>query len=1457
MATILLSAVGAAVGSTATGTIMGLTGAVVGRAVGATIGRIIDQRIMGAGSDPVEVGRIEQFRLTGASEGAPVAQLFGRMRIGGQVIWSTQFQERATTTGGGKGAPAQPQTTSYSYSVSLALALCEGEILRVGRVWADGVLLARDEITMRVYRGGADQMPDPLMEAVEGAGMVPAYRGIAYVVIEDMDLAPFGNRVPQLSFEVVRPARPGDGAGLPSPGDAIEAVALMPGTGEYALATTPVTYSRGLGATSSANINNAGGVTDLTASLDALREEVPRVGAVSLIASWFGDDLRAGQCSIRPKVEQRTDDGTQMPWTVSGLSRWAADEIAKLDGRPVYGGTPADASVIEAIAAIRDGGQEVMFYPFLLMEILQGNGLPDPWAATGEQPALPWRGRITGDKAAGVPGSTDGSAANAAAADAFFGTARAADFAVSGGQVFYTGPAEWSYSRFILHYAALCAAAGGVAAFCIGSEMRGLTQMRDDNGFPAVDHLRQLAAEVRSLLPGAMIGYAADWSEYAGYRPLDGSGDVYFNLDPLWADANIDFIGIDNYMPLSDWRDGTGHADAGWRSVHDIGYLQSNIEGGEGYDWYYASQEGRDAQIRLPIEDGAGGEPWIYRYKDIRGWWSNPHVERKPPQERSILVGGDRPDTWQTVLWATATPVPDTFGPYTDAVRIATGQHPNDRIISPVKFATDEDETFELRLTFKAGTSNGYRAFLIHQAGNVNILGDTALEPSAITAAHEILESGLISHGDGIHTVRVVVRFTSAAQVRVDFGPGVGTAGEDVILFGAEVIPWPYRATDWVPKSKPVWFTEIGCAAIDKGTNQPNRFLDPKSSESGLPHYSDGRRDDLIQAQYLRATIGYWSDPANNPVSPVYGGPMIDPARIFVWAWDARPWPAFPNDTARWSDGENHARGHWITGRIAAQPLALVVAEICEAAGVADYDVSALNGLVRGHVSADVETARARLQPLMLAHGFGAVERDGKLVFLPLPLIPDGEVRADLTAVGEDGSAAIRQVRAPEAEIVGRVRVGFTEADGAFEARVAEAVFPDDTAVGAGQSDLPLALTAAEGREIAQRWLAESRVARDSVEFTLPPSRRDVAAGTMIALEDGSTWRVDRIEDTGPRKIEAVRVEPTVFEPSDAVEEAVTQTAFVPPVPVSPVFLDLPLLTGEEVPHAPHVAVAATPWPGSVAVYSSASDSGFALNRLVEAASVMGTLEGALPAAAPGLWDRGAPVRVRIIGGALSSASPEEVLNGANVAAIGTGDEGPWEVVQFADATLVAPDLWEISMRLRGQAGSDGVTPAFWPQGSLFVLLDGRPGQIELPMPARGLSRFYRVGPARRPLDDASYVARQLAFDGIGLRPYRPAHLQARPGAAGLDLTWIRRTRIDGDSWQGTEVPLGEDSEAYLVRVSDAGGIRREATVGAPAWSYGDAIRAADGVNAPYTIEVAQISERFGPGPFARIDIDD
>ncbi len=1302
MATIVLSAVGAAAGASIGGSALGLSSVVIGRAVGATIGRVIDQRILGSGSPAVETPRIERFRLNSASEGSAISQVFGRTRTGGQVIWASRFQERASTSGGGgKGAPSTPRTTTYSYSVSIAIALCEGEISRVARIWADGAEIAADEMNIRVYAGGEDQFPDPKIEAVEGAGFAPSYRGIAYVVIEDLELARFGNRVPQFSFEVVRPEPAGLSA-MPDVSRAVRGVALMPGTGEYSLATTPVHFSDGPGINRSSNVNSPSGGTDFTASLRALNEEMPACTAVSLVVSWFGSDLRCGECHCQPKVEQNLQDGVGMKWSVSGIVRSQASVVPQVSGRPIYGGTPTDRSVREAIAAMSAAGKEVMFYPFLLMDQVAGNGLPDPWSDATDQPKLPWRGRITTSKAPGQAGSTDGSIAAETEVEAFFGSAAPADFTVTPDGVDYSGPAENSYRRFILHYAHLCASAGGVEAFCIGSEMRSLTQIRGvGNAFVAVDALKRLATDVRAIVgPSVKIGYAADWSEYFGYHPQDGSGDVYFHLDPLWAHADIDFVGIDNYMPLSDWRDGQSHADSDWGSIYNLDYLSSNIAGGEGFDWYYHAPGAEAIQLRTPISDGAYGEPWVFRYKDIASWWSEYHHNRP---------GGVRQS-------------------------------------SP---------------------------------------------------------------------------------------------------------------TAWQPESKPIRFTEFGCPAVDKGTNQPNKFQDPKSSESALPKYSSGRRDDLVQLQYLRATVAHWSDPQNNPVSNAYGGSMVDIDHSYAWAWDARPFPHFPANRDLWSDGENYAKGHWLTGRVTTRSLASVVAELCERAGLLDYDVSQLFGIVRGYEPGDTQDARSALQPLMVAYGFDAFERGGQVLFRSRVATAATSLHADELATTPDLPGDLELLRASAEDVVARVRLSHPEAEGNYDIRVAEAATPDRSVTSIAHSELPIVLTRTEARQIVERWVAETRVARDRARFALPPGRISLGAGDIVELANAGRFRIDSVEDGGVRKIEASRVEPGLYDVPDTDDEPAPVRPFVAPLPVEPVFLDLPLLIGDEDPVAPYIAVTATPWTGA-ALYSSSTQDGFELNRLIENAATIGDTENELIAAKVGVWDRGAALRVHLFGGSLSSATASAVLAGANSMAIGSGASDNWEVFQFADAQLVATDTFELSLRLRGQVGTDSLMPATWPIGSRVVLLDSSLQQIDLPGAYRGLARYYRIGPSRRPVDDATYQEVQRAFEGKGLRPYAPVHVSARRSfpSGTLTVRWIRRTRIDGDIWSTADVALGEASERFIVRVIHGGTIRRETEVSAPTWDYSAAEQASDGVTGPFSVDVAQISDRFGPGLFRRISVN-
>jgi len=572
--------------------------------------------------------RLRDFQLMESRDGAPLPRCYGRVRLAGQVIWASRLKEAATTSrAGGKGSPAQ---RDYSYTLSFALGLCEGEIKSVERFWVNGQPLRTAGLSYRIYTGSERQQPDPIISAIDGH--VPAFRGTAYVVFEDFPLDDYGGRLPQFSAEITRvPPQVFDEKQVSDEKrleDVVTGVHLLPSSGEFVYSPQITEDVSAPGAAKPINMNNVSGQSDIMLALDQLETALPNCKNVSLVISWFGDDLRAGECKLRPGVEVRTRQLDGASWHVSGQTRESAYLInADKQGRPVYGGTPSDSSILDAISLLKQRGYKVMIYPFILMDIPAGNALPDPYGRA-EQAAFPWRGRITCHPAAGQEGSADQTPLAAAQVDAFFGAASPVDFSFDGTRVNYAGE-ETGLRRFILHYARLAQAAGGVERFVISSEMVGLSTIRASRtAYPAVQKLRDLLADVRAILPDAQLSYAADWSEYFGHHPNDGRGDVNFHLDALWADSNIDGVGIDAYFPLSDWREGA-HLDSDFaRSIYDIDYLAGNLRKGEGFDFYYSSSEARAAQIRTPIRDLAYEKDWVFRYKDLLNWWTQPHINR-------------------------------------------------------------------------------------------------------------------------------------------------------------------------------------------------------------------------------------------------------------------------------------------------------------------------------------------------------------------------------------------------------------------------------------------------------------------------------------------------------------------------------------------------------------------------------------------------------------------------------------------------------------------------------------------------------------------------------------------------------------------------------------------------------------------------------------------------------------
>jgi hypothetical protein len=670
---------------------------------------------------------------------------------------------------------------------------------------------------------------------------------------------------------------------------------------------------------------------------------------------------------------------------------------------------------------------------------------------------------------------------------------------------------------------------------------------------------------------------------------------------------------------MGDWRSGTDHLDAlaGYAGPDDPNYLAHQISGGEAYDWYYASQADRDAQVRTPIHDTAHGEHWVFRAKDLSGWAGNAHYPR----------------------------------------------------------------------------------------------------PGGVRAA---------------------------------------------------------SPTGWVPGSKPIRLSEIGFGAVDKGGNAPNLFYDPKSTESALPPYSSGTRDDVFQRQALAVTLEHWA-----------ASPLVEAA--MVWAWDGRPFPAWPLRDDIWGDGDNWPRGHWLNGRAGLAPLSDVVRDICARGGVEAVDTSALDGVVQGFALDGVYSVRGALEPLRLAFGFEAVERGGVIVFR---MEGDGPIHEiDSERIGEAGFVATRALldKSP-----GRLRLQYVDGGDEFGPALAEARRAGGDVRLTADASLPLLLSSIEAEEIAERLLARA-TSGETAEITLPLSGLAVEPGDAVQLDSGALWRVDEVVDRGAERILSLKEDL----PAANRVRSVGSGGVPEPAPVfggmDLILIDGPRLAGETA--GLRVAVWADPWPGEVRVLAGLDAGSMSERAVLSRPAVTGFLAEAAAPGPIGRWDRANTLLVETTG-AFASQPASQVLSGGNGLLLETA-EG-WELLQFRTAELVGPDLWALSGLLRAQRGS---VSAAAEAGARVLLLDGSDVMPALSPSEIGLDLTWQVSGDDEP--------QSLSFHDEGGRAWPVCHLKA----SGTQLSWVRRGASLPESWS---LPEADNTGRFAVQFDTGAGYGDEAVVEMP-----------------------------------------
>lgn len=607
------------------------------------------------------------------------------------------------------------------------------------------------------------------------------------------------------------------------------------------------------------------------------------------------------------------------------------------------------------------------------------------------------------------------------------------------------------------------------------------------------------------------------------------------------------------------------------------------------------------------------------------------------------------------------------------------------------------------------------------------------------------------------------------------------------------------KASAWQPQSKGIWFTEFGFPSVDGATNQPNVFYDPKSNESAFPHYSKGNIDMHAQRTGILGSLLKWQD-----------SEMIE--QMFLWTWDARPFPYWPTRRDIWQDGDLWATGHWLQGKLGLSDLGAIVRELCLRTGLTDHEVNVtrLTDHVTGFIINQPMTARAAIEYLQQAYFFDAVESDGKLDYTYRN--KDATYTISAEEIVPQNNQLLTITRQPELELPQNVDVNFIHHLKDYKIGNQHAKRHATSSQQQAMLSFPIVMDNRQAVQIAEKQLYQSWLGRSQYQLTLPMKYAQLEPTDCIDIQQGNVThhlRITRIDFGYPGllQIQAVAHDQSIYQATNTTKLETSSTPTLPTVsPTKHLLLDLPALPSEHTDTA-RLYLAATglseSWQGMALYQSHDQEHSYHQVASTTEPTIMGQAATYLDIGPTTHRDVENTVEVVLLGNSeLESTTFDALLNGANLAIIGQ------ELIQFETATLLAPHHYQLSGLLRGRFGTEWAVNNHL-QGEAFVLIDHRLTPIDISINQIGLEMSYKGVSIGQTLSQVD--SQRFTYQGNRFVPYTPVHIQQERLENGdLHISWTRRTRINGSWRDGVEVPLGEAKESYLIAIIEAGSTIRE-----------------------------------------------
>ncbi|KJV68657.1 glycoside hydrolase/phage tail family protein [Candidatus Neoehrlichia procyonis] len=604
--------------------------------------------------------------------------------------------------------------------------------------------------------------------------------------------------------------------------------------------------------------------------------------------------------------------------------------------------------------------------------------------------------------------------------------------------------------------------------------------------------------------------------------------------------------------------------------------------------------------------------------------------------------------------------------------------------------------------------------------------------------------------------------------------------------------------TLWIPKMKKIWFTEYGFPSIDNCTNQPNIIRDYNIINYHYPTISNKHVDFSAQKIAIQGTLETWKS-----------SEMIE--KMFLWGWDARPYPSFPNMQDNWHDTKNWETGYWIEGKITLITLADIIQDILYKVNLSNdsFTITNLHNTVEGYTIASYQSVQSILKDLQDIYRFNIIEENNKLIIaqdnhqnitkIPLEdIIPNKNNSQNVISIINN------------TEFINKINLLYISKQPNYQIKLKYSELQNNSTNATKTLHTTLVLEDTYAQSITDNILYSIVNKKCIFKFTLPIKYIFLSTSDIIEITINDILYLLKITNIELNNLSIFIEGYTPYLINNNIYlkthlSILTSHTINHISNIDLMVLDLPCINNTTE-NSLYFAVNRTElhWKGGIIYANNYKNQYNPILHIVHE-TITGISLNTLEVGPEAIPDEQNIIIILLKTGNLYNISNLSLLDGNNTALLGQ------EIIQFKNAQLIETNKYKLTYLLRGRYGTEKYIYQH-KSGEHFILLHNL---IHLKMNMSLINKLlsYKAVSYGQTISDAKAV--QHLYNAKSLKPLSVVHVNTFFDAnKNLHISWIRRARINAQWLDNIDVPLDEQYEKYDIEIiNNIGKIIRTFTI--------------------------------------------